>query len=138
MPDQGAHEAQSSTDLLELRVSVGALAAGVEQLRQALVPLAGMPLQLEALQQLHSERLTHHIANHDRDVRNLTQDLDAESGRRRSADEALERRLNADVKALEARQADAVKEVKDWQVWAMRVVFGLVIAAVLGVVLVAP
>ena len=138
MPDQGAHEAQSSTDLLELRVSVGALAAGVEQLRQALVPLAGMPLQLEALQQLHSERLTHHIANHDRDVRNLTQDLDAESGRRRSADEALERRLNADVKALEARQAEAVKEVKDWQVWAMRVVFGLVIAAVLGVVLVAP
>lgn len=138
MPDQAAHHDTTSADMLELRVSVGGLAASVEQLRQTLVPLAGMPLQLEALQQLHSERLSHHIANHERDVRNLTQDLDAESGRRRSADEALERRISADVKALETRQAEAVKEVKDWQVWAMRVVFGLVIAAVLGLVLVAP
>ena len=138
MPDQAAHHDTTSADMLELRVSVGGLAASVEQLRQSLIPLAGMPLQLEALQQLHSERLTHHIANHDRDVRNLTQDLDAESARRRSADDALERRLAADVKALESRQADAVREVKDWQTWAMRVVLALVIAAVLGVILVTP
>jgi hypothetical protein len=126
--DQGtAHEQQTSTDLLELRVTVGALVAGVEQLRQALVPLAGMPLQLQALQELHTERLANHIALHARDVADLKADQDAESGRRRSADEALERRLGL-----------AITEVKDWQTWAMRVVFGLVIAAVLGVVLVAP
>lgn len=125
-PDQGTHE-QGAVDLLELRVAVGALSAGVEQLRQSLIPLAGLPLQLEALQQLHSERLTHHIANHDRDFRNLANDLQAEEGRRRSGDQELERRLGESIKA-----------VQEWQTWAIRVVLAAVALAVLGVVLVTP
>lgn len=145
MTDQGAHEAQSSADLLELRVSVSALAAGVEQLRQALVPLAGMPHQLDALQALHSERLTNHIANHDRDIKDQREDLEAESGRRRAAHSDLVKLLESEVlnrqqedARLEARLTKAIEAVQEWQTWALRVVLGLVIAAVVGVVLVAP
>lgn len=127
MTDQAAHHDTTSADMLELRVSVGGLAASVEQLRQSLIPLAGMPLQLQALQELHTERLTNHIANHTRDIADLKADQDAESGRRRSADEALERRLGL-----------AITEVKDWQTWAIRIVLGLVVAATLGVVLARP
>lgn len=127
MTDQGAHEAQSSADLLELRVSVSALAAGVEQLRQALIPLAGMPHQLDALQALHSERLTNHIANHVRDVKDLHDDLEAEEGRRRAGD-----------KDLEARLTKAIEAIQEWQTWAIRIVLAFVILAVLGLVVVTP
>lgn len=114
-------------DLLELRVGLASVAAEMTLMRQALAPLAGMPLQLDALAQLQSERLTNHIANHARDVSDLHADLEAEAGRRRSADDAQERRLSKDIDAL-----------REWQTWAMRLVLGLVIAAIVTAVLVTP
>lgn len=141
-PDAQLHQ---DADLLELRVAVASLGAGVEQLRQTLVPLAGMPHQLDALQQLHSERLTNHIANHERDVKDLHADLEAEAGRRRAGHADLVTLLEKEVTArqtedsrLEARLTKAIEAVQDWQTWALRAIVGLVIAAVVAAVLVAP
>jgi hypothetical protein len=127
MTDSARQPTPDSVDLIELRVGLAGMASELQQMRSALAPLAGLPLQLDALSRLQDERLTNHIANHARDVDQLAASVEAEAGRRRSADEAMERRLAEDIGGL-----------RDWQTWAMRLVLGLVVAAVVAAVLATP
>lgn len=108
-------------DLVELRVGLAGLTAEVQRMRGDLAHLAGLPAQLTAVAELQNERMLNLRDQHERDVKGLVDDITAESGRRRSADEGVERRLSAEIAS-----------VKEWQTWAIRLVLAFVVLAVLG------
>jgi len=114
-------------DLVELRVGLAGLTAEVQRMRVDLSALAALPTQLTAVAELHAERLTNLDARLSRELVALHASVEAADARRRAGDRDLEQRLGEDIKGLQ-----------DWQTWAMRVVLGLVVAAVLGAVLVTP
>jgi hypothetical protein len=118
-------------DLVELRVGLAGLTAEVGRMRHDLGPLSALPQQLAAVAELQNERLTNAIANHERDIASVRLELDAESGRRRAGDKDQA----DDLGAVERRLTTRLDELDAWQTWAMRLVIGAVVLAVLGVVL---
>lgn len=115
MPETNGQTRQASphdVDLVELRVGLAGLTAEVQRMRADVAPLAGLPLQLQAVADLQAERLTNHIERHQRDIDDLRED----------------------ITHAERRAREAIKTLEDWQTWAMRLVVGAVIVAVLAAV----
>lgn len=127
MTDVSAHD----VDLVELRVGLSGLTAEVGRMRADLGPLAALPQQLQAVADLQAERLSNAIANHERDIAAVRGEADAEAGRRRAGIADVGR----DLEAVERRLLTRLDELAAWQTWAMRLVIGAVVLAVLGVVL---
>lgn len=105
----GPDGTSSSAEYAALNATMGALADQVDRMRRDLSPLLALPTSLQAVTTLHDERMANLRDRCDRDAAALRTEL-------------------ADVRA----DLDAVTA---WQTWAMRLVIGAVIAAVVGLVI---
>lgn len=103
--------ATEAAQLVELRVILAQTTAELGRLRADMAPLTALPVQLDALSKLWQEQLDNVKEHQRRDVRELRRDMDE---------------VARDVTSLE-----------QWQTWALRLVVGLVVMAVLSVVVVA-
>lgn len=115
MPETNGQTRQATPhdiDLVELRVGLAGLTAEVQRMRADVAPLAGLPLQLQAVADLQAERLTNHIERHKRDMDDVRED----------------------IAHVERRAREAIKALEDWQTWAVRLVLGAVVVAVLAAI----
>lgn len=104
-----ATDTEQAAAYAELRTTMAGLSDTVDRMRRDLAPLSALPHQLQAVTELHAERLAN-----------------------------IRERIDTDARVLRAELAEVRQDldtVTSWQTWAMRLVVGAVITAVVALVL---